>query len=109
MALTDLRIACKQKQPAARLASEYTFMTVYEQWLSYRTLALSEGRQSTLMQIRRKRVRVDDLSPYIEPLSIQAQAIVRQMLSDFKPAQKYLFAGVVRLTDRMRETLSTLR
>src|SRR3546814_17148692 len=25
------------------------------------------------------------------------------MLSDFKPAQKYLFAGVVRLTDRMSE------
>jgi len=37
------------------------------------------------------------------PLSTQAQAIVRQMLNDFKPAQKYLFAGVVRLTDRMSE------
>jgi integrase len=55
------------------------------------------------MLIRRKRVRVDDLPPYIVPLSTQAQAIVRQVLSDFKPAQKYLFAGVVRLTDRMSE------
>jgi len=253
---TNPRIARKQKRQAARLAGEYTFMTVYEQWLSYRMLALSEGRQSTLAQIRRvfkkdvipvlrrmtiyeitrhhllevigriekrgslsvaekvrtwfrqlfeyamvvvpamdnnpardlhvvavplppvqhnpflrmaelpsflrtlrtyqgrrttqlatrlllltgvrtgelrlatpdqfdldrglwlipvaslkqhkmlirrKRVRVDDLPPYIVPLSTQAQAIVRQMLSDFKPAQKYLFAGVVRLTDRMSE------
>src|SRR3546814_143120 len=35
---TNPRIARKQKQQAARLAGEYTFMTVYEQWLSYRTL-----------------------------------------------------------------------
>ena len=48
-------------------------------------------------------MRVDGLPLYIVPLSTQAQAVVRQMLNDFKPAQKYLFAGVVRLTNRMSE------
>src|SRR3546814_618181 len=52
---------------------------------------------------RRRRKRLGDIPPYIVPLSIQAQEIVRQLLDDFKPAQKYLFAGVVRLTDRMSE------
>lgn len=47
------RIARKQKQQAARLAGEHTFITVYEKWLAYRALALEEGRQSTLAQIRR--------------------------------------------------------
>lgn len=46
---------------------------------------------------------MDDLPPYIVTLSTQAQAVIGQMLNDFKPAQKYLFAGVVRLTDRMSE------
>ena len=47
------RIARKQKQQAARLAGEHTFIAVYERWLAYRALALEEGRQSTLAQIRR--------------------------------------------------------
>ena len=47
------RIARKQKQQAARLAGEHTFTTVYERWLAYRAMALAEGRQSTLEQIRR--------------------------------------------------------
>src|SRR3546814_13418185 len=51
----------------------------------------------------RRRKRLGYIPPYIVPLSIQAQEIVRQLLDDFKPAQKYLFAGVVRLTDRMSE------
>lgn len=250
------RIARKRKQQAARLAGDYTFMTVYERWLAYRALALEEGRQSTLAQIRRvfkkdvipplrrmtlheitrhhllevveriekrgslsvaekvrtwfrqlfgyamvivpdmennpardlhvvavplapvqhnpflrmeeipsflrilrtyqgrqvtqlavrlllltgvrtgelrlatpaqfdlarglwtipaaslkqrmmltrkQRKRVNDLPPYIVPLSSRAQEIVRQLLSDFKPAQKYLFPGALRLTDRMSE------
>lgn len=250
------RIARKQKRQAARLAGEYTFMVVYERWLGYRTLALEEGRQSSLAQIRRvfkkdvipvlrrmtiheitrhhllevvgriekrgslsvaekvrtwfrqlfeyamvvvpemennpardlhvvavplppvqhnpflrmgelppflrtlrayqgrrvtqlatrlllltgvrtgelrlatpdqfdlerglwiipvmslkqrmmltrgRRKRVGDIPPYIVPLSNQAQGIVRHLLDQFKPAQKYLFPGVVRLTDRMSE------
>lgn len=250
------RIVRKQKQQAARLAGEHTFMTVYERWLAYRALALEEGRQSTLAQIRRvfkkdvipplqrmtiheitrhhllevieriekrgslsvaekvrtwfqqlfgyaivivpdmennpardlhvvavplppvqhnpflrieeipsflrilrtyqgrqvtqlavhlllltgvrtgelrlatpaqfdlarglwiipaaslkqrmmltrkQRKRVNDIPPYIVPLSNRAQEIVRQLLSDFKPAQQYLFPGALRLTDRMSE------
>lgn len=62
------RIARKQKQQATRLAGEYTFMTVYEQWLSYRTLALSEGQQSTLAQIRR--VFKKDVIPVLRRMTI---------------------------------------
>lgn len=45
------RIARKQKQQAAE--GEHTFIAVYERWLAYRAVALEEGRQSTLAQIRR--------------------------------------------------------
>lgn len=55
------------------------------------------------MLTRKKRKRPTDIPPYIVPLSVQAMEIVRHMLDDFKPAQKYLFAGVERLTDRMSE------
>lgn len=47
------RIARKQKQQAAQLAGEHTFIAVYKRWLAYRALVLEEGRQSTLAQIRR--------------------------------------------------------
>jgi len=87
---TNPRIARKQKQQAADLDRGL--------WL----IPVASLKQHKML-IRRKRVRVDDLPPYIVLLSTQAQAIVRQMLSDFKPAQKYLFASVVRLTDRMSE------
>ena len=56
-----------------------------------------------MMLTRKRRKRVDDIPPYIVPLSNSAQEIVRQLLKNFKPAQKYLFAGVLRLTDRMSE------
>ena len=55
------------------------------------------------MLTRKKRKRVTDIPPYIVPLSVQAMEIVRYMLDDFKPAQKYLFAGVKRISDRMSE------
>jgi len=44
----NLKIAGKQKQRAAQLTGEHTFIAVYERWLAYRALALEEGRQSTL-------------------------------------------------------------
>ena len=55
------------------------------------------------MLTRKKRKRVTDIPPYIVPLPVQAIEIVRHMLDDFKPAQKYLFSGVKRVTDRMSE------
>ncbi|HCB1211866.1 tyrosine-type recombinase/integrase [Alcaligenes sp.] len=39
---------------------------------------------------RNKRQRLIEIPPYIVPLSIQAQEIVRHLLADFKPAQVYL-------------------
>src|SRR5574337_650381 len=55
------------------------------------------------MLTRKKRKRITDIPPYIVPLSVQAMEIVRHMREDFKPAQKYLFAGVKRVIDRMSE------
>lgn len=55
------------------------------------------------MLTRRRRVRVVDIPPYLVPLSVQAQQVVREVLDAFKPAQKYMFAGVARLTDRMSD------
>ncbi|MHC9084871.1 tyrosine-type recombinase/integrase [Luteimonas sp. RIT-PG2_3] len=62
------RIARKQKRQAARLAGEYTFMAVYERWLAYRALALEEGRQSTLAQMRRVFKR--DVIPVLRRMTI---------------------------------------
>ena len=56
-----------------------------------------------MMLTRKRRKRVSDIPPYVVPLSSHARAIVRQLLNDFKPAQKYLFPGALRLTDRMSE------
>ncbi|AYN22635.1 DUF4102 domain-containing protein [Alcaligenes aquatilis] len=39
---------------------------------------------------RNKRQRLIEIPPYIVPLSVQAQEIVRHLLADFKPAQVYL-------------------
>ncbi|WP_211090206.1 integrase arm-type DNA-binding domain-containing protein [Pseudothauera nasutitermitis] len=55
------------------------------------------------MLTRRRRVRVGDIPPYIVPLSVQAQQLVREVLDAFKPTQKYVFAGVARLTDHISE------
>lgn len=55
------------------------------------------------MLIRRRRSRVEDIPPYVVPLSSQAQELVRFMLKKFRPAQKYLFASATRLAGRMSE------
>ncbi|NTW88932.1 MAG: tyrosine-type recombinase/integrase, partial [Desulfobulbaceae bacterium] len=49
------------------------------------------------MLTRKKRKRPTDIPPYIVPLSVQAMEVVRYMLEDVNPAQKYLFAGVKRI------------
>src|SRR5690606_5983168 len=41
----------------------------------------------------KKRKRFTDIPPYIVPLSLQAQEIVRHLLEQFKPAQVYLLPG----------------
>lgn len=60
------------------------------------------------MLTRKKRKRVTDIPPYIVPLSVQAKEIARYMLEDFKPAQKYLFSGIKRISDRMSESTVNL-
>lgn len=55
------------------------------------------------MLTKKKRKRAIDIPPYIVPLSAQAQEIVRHMLTEFKPAQTYLYPGVKRISDRMSE------
>ncbi len=55
------------------------------------------------MLTRRRRKHPEDIPPYIVPLSTQAQTVVRSMLKEFKPVQKYVFASAKRLTDRMSE------
>ncbi|RQV02977.1 DUF4102 domain-containing protein [Burkholderia cenocepacia] len=59
-------------------------------------------KQRTLLT-RKQRKRAADIPPYIVPLSAQAVEIVRYMLDDAKPSQKYLFSSTKRLTDRMSE------
>jgi integrase len=41
----------------------------------------------------KKRKRLIDIPPYIVPLSVQAQEVVRHLLEQFKPAQIYLIPG----------------
>lgn len=43
----------EKERQAVSLAAEHTFEAVYEKWLAHRSLKLKEGRQSTLVQIRR--------------------------------------------------------
>ncbi|NYT64110.1 integrase arm-type DNA-binding domain-containing protein [Alcaligenaceae bacterium] len=45
------------------------------------------------MLTKKKRKRMSDIPPYIVPLSVQAQEIIRYLLAQFKPAQKYLLPG----------------
>jgi len=42
---------------------------------------------------KKRRKRVTDIPPYIVPLSVQAQEIVRHLLDNLKPAQVYLIPG----------------
>lgn len=55
------------------------------------------------MLTKKRRKRITDIPPYIVPLSAQALEIVRFMLEQFKPAQRYVFSGAKRITDRMSE------
>ncbi|MBS3936850.1 MAG: tyrosine-type recombinase/integrase [Sulfuritalea sp.] len=47
------RLHREKERQAVSLAAEHTFEAVYEKWLAHRSLKLKEGRQSTLVQIRR--------------------------------------------------------
>jgi len=58
-------------------------------------------QRKQLPQKKRKRIR--DIPPYIVPLSVQAQEIVRHLLDNFKPAQTYLFPGDRSLQKRISE------
>ena len=55
------------------------------------------------VDMRRKRQRPQDIPPYIVPLSVQAIEIVRHMLEEFKPAQRYLLRHDNDLKKRMSE------
>ncbi len=52
---------------------------------------------------KKKRQRFSDIPPYIVPLSLQAQEIVRHLLEKFKPAQIYLIPGDWSLKSRISE------
>jgi len=62
-------------------------------------LHLKQRKQLT----QKKRKRIRDIPPYIVPLPVQAQEIVRHLLDDFKPAQTYLFPGDRCLQKRISE------
>ncbi|WP_219929582.1 tyrosine-type recombinase/integrase [Achromobacter pulmonis] len=47
------KVERKRQHHAMVVASEHTFMAVYERWRDHRKLALEEGRQTSLDQIRR--------------------------------------------------------
>ncbi|MFZ4823996.1 MULTISPECIES: tyrosine-type recombinase/integrase [Pseudomonas] len=52
---------------------------------------------------RKRGKRLQDIPPYVVPLSIQAIEIVRYMLEQVKPAQRYLFAHRSELKKRISE------
>ncbi|EIU4788338.1 tyrosine-type recombinase/integrase [Pseudomonas aeruginosa] len=55
------------------------------------------------LKMQKENIRVEDIPPYIVPLSVQAVEVVRHMLDRFKPAQKYLFPGTKDLKQRISE------
>lgn len=55
------------------------------------------------LEMRKEGRRGQEIPPYIVPLSEQAKAIVRQLLQQVRPAQKYLFVHRYDLNDRMSE------
>lgn len=105
MALTDLHVRNAKATGKTYTLGDYDGLSLFVS-AKLRRMTIYEITRHHLLEVHkipilRKHVRVDNLPPYIVPLSTQAQSIVRQMLNDFKPAQKHLFEGVVRLTDRM--------
>ena len=62
------RLDRKCKRQAVTLAGENTFMAVYKKWYEHRKLTLEEGRQTSLVQIRR--VFKKDVFPYLKRLAI---------------------------------------
>lgn len=54
-------------------------------------------------KMMKQNIPIEDIPPYIVPLSAQAVEIVRHMLNQFKPAQKYVFAGAKCLRNRISE------
>ncbi len=81
-----------------RLATPDQFDLDRGLWL----IPVASLKQRKMLTLK-KRKRATDIPPYIVPLSAQAQEIVRHMLGEFKPAQRYLFPGVKRISDRMSE------
>ncbi|WP_273829685.1 tyrosine-type recombinase/integrase [Pseudomonas sp. SBT1-2] len=60
------------------------------------------------LEINRDGKQPEDIPPYIVPLSLQAQEVVRYLIAQMKPAQKYLLAGRGDLKKRISEnTLNT--
>ena len=53
------------------------------------------------VDMRRKRQLPKDVPPYIVPLSVQTMEIVRHMLEQLKPAQRYLFRHDIEMKKRM--------
>lgn len=81
-----------------RLATPDQFDLDRGLWL----IPVASLKQRKMLTLKRRK-RATDIPPYIVPLSAQAQEIVRYMLGEFKPAQRYLFPGVKRISDRMSE------
>ncbi|MBJ7223488.1 MULTISPECIES: tyrosine-type recombinase/integrase [unclassified Brenneria] len=53
--------------------------------------------------MRKKGIRPQDVPPYIVPLSVQAIEVVRYLLAEFKPAQRYLLPHRSDLKERISE------
>jgi hypothetical protein len=62
-----------------------------------------EAVKQLQLEMRKQGKRAQDIAPYIVPLSVQAIEIVRHMLAQFKPAQRYLFAHHSDLKKRISE------
>lgn len=58
----------KRKRHAVKLASDYTFKSVFDAWVEHRAKELKDGRNSTLSQI--KRIFGKDVLPSLEKMSI---------------------------------------
>lgn len=55
------------------------------------------------LELRKEGKRPGDIPPYIVPLSVQAMEVVRHLLDQVKPAQRYLFAHYSDLKKRISE------
>jgi len=55
------------------------------------------------LEMRKKGKRQQDMPPYLVPLSVQAQEIVRYLLAQVRPAQRYLLAHRSDLKKRISE------